>query len=157
MGGPNIGDSFSFSISGERTVEILSSFYGVAELAQGSIPERKMVWLTQGSKERSPARYKMTEAERRQKAARKAAAARKAKAGVKMTRRERLPLVVPLRDKAGQIVFRMAPLTTAKAWIHPGIAKFTFAQRAIRKAKEQCIEVLKEAAMDAFMDGDPTQ
>jgi hypothetical protein len=42
---------------------------------------------------------------------------------------------VPLRAKDGSLVIRSTPLTTDKAWIHPGIARHTFIQRAFDRAR----------------------
>lgn len=46
---------------------------------------------------------------------------------------------VPLKGKDGQILIRSTPLTTDKAWIHPGIAAHTFIQRAFRRATKDCL------------------
>ena len=154
QGGPDIGKSFGFRIRGKSTIEITSSFYGLPELASGGIPERKMTWLTQEAKEQHPERYKVTDSERRRYMARRAAARRKK--GVTLVKL-RGPLIVPLSDKNGRVIFRTAPLKIGDAWVHPGIAKFTFAQRAIRKAKKVCKEVLGRAAAEAFAAGDPTK
>ena len=61
------------------------------------------------------------------------------------------PLVVPLRTDDGMVVFRTAPLTFQDAWVHPGIAKFTFMQRGIRKGRLGCIEILKGVVKDAVV------
>lgn len=47
---------------------------------------------------------------------------------------------VPLRGKNGEILIRNTPLTTDKAWIHPGIARHTFVERAFRRAKKDCFD-----------------
>lgn len=47
---------------------------------------------------------------------------------------------VPMRDKSGMMVIRSTPLTTDKAWIHPGIARHTFIERAFRRARKACVE-----------------
>jgi len=154
MGGPDIGKSFSFNIRGASTLEITSTFYGLPELVEGDIPERKMVWLTQEAKQRHKSRYKITETERRQRAAKRAAAARKLKTGQFQRGTERRSLVVPMTGKGGQVIFRTAPLKTSDAWIHPAIAKFTFARRAIDKAKKECVDILVEAALQAYAEGD---
>jgi len=51
---------------------------------------------------------------------------------------------VPLRGKQGELIIRSTPLTTDKAWIHPGIAKHNFIERAFRRARKDCV--------DRFMD-----
>jgi hypothetical protein len=41
---------------------------------------------------------------------------------------------IPIKDKkTGELVFRSVPLTTNKAWVHPGIKKFTWIDRGVRK------------------------
>ena len=147
MGGPPIHQSFSYNIRGKSTIEVLSTFYGMSELGRGSIPERRMTWLTQEAKEKHPERYRLT---RRERKLRMRPAGRPSKG-------TRLPLVVPIQSDGGAVVFRMAPLTTRQAWVHPGIAKFTFIQRGIRKGLEGCIDILKEELREHLAQGDPTR
>jgi len=142
-GGPPIWESFSYHIRGNSTLEITSSFYGMGELARGDIPERKMTWLTQEAKDRQPSKYKLTEQEKR--------------LGMKKTGRiskgTRLPLVVPLEVDGGAIEFRRAPLKIGDAWVHPGIAKFTFFETAVRKWRVQCAQLLVEEFVKAATKG----
>lgn len=128
MGGPDVWDSFSYRIH-ESSVEILSTFYGMAELTTGDIPSRRMVWLTQ------------------QGAGKVSSVSAGGKPKYKLGQR---PLVVPIKEKSGEVVFRTAPLQLKDAWIHPGIAKYTFVQRAINKAKEDCKQLVVDAIQDAF-------
>jgi len=140
--GPPIWDSFSYRIRGQSTLEILSSFWGINEMASGDIPKRRMVWLTQDAKEDNPPRYKRTRTEQRL----------KMKQAGRISKGERMPLVVPLKTKSGQIIFRVAPFKTQDAWVHPGIAKFTFVQRALKKGREQCATILRDEAVKAFRE-----
>jgi hypothetical protein len=144
--GPPIWDSFTYVVSG-KTLEIQSSFYGIAEMVSGDIPERKMTWLTQEAKDLHPREYKLTKTEKR---------FRMNPAG-KMSKGKRMPLVVPLRQKTGTVIFRMAPLKMADAWVHPGIARFTFIQRAIKKGKIKCAELIGKELLKALIKGDPTK
>jgi len=125
MGGPPLWDSFSFRLD-EDDVQIRSSFYGMRELAHGSIPSRKMTWLTQEYKDRNPGKFKQTGRERKSN-----------KGGS-----DQGPLIVPIMVN-GAVEFRMAPLKLADAWVHPGIAKFTFFETAIRKGRKACIDIVK--------------
>jgi hypothetical protein len=133
-GGPPLNESFTFSIRGNRTIEIQSSYYGLKEMTSGDIPERKMTWLTQEAKDRVPSDYTPMRSE--------------VKAGMKRAGRvskgERKPLVVPIERKDGTVIFRMAPLKMKDAWVHPGIAKFTFMERGIKKGREKCVKAVKE-------------
>lgn len=136
MGGPDIGDSFSFSIRGDSTVEVTSSFYGMDVLGSQDVPEHKMTWLTQEAKDKAPQNYPRTAAERKA----------RMKTSGRVSQGERMPLVVPIRTEGGTVVFRAAPLKIADAWVHPGIAKFTFAQRAMEKAKKECLKIIARRA-----------
>jgi len=146
MQGPPIWDSFSYRIRGKSTVEILSTFYGLAEMtAPGGIPNRRMEWLTQQRKEQFPSRYNLTEGERR----------RGMKRGGRISKGERLPLIVPIKTDAGTVILRTAPLKISEAWIHPGIARFTFMEKAIKKGREQCAAILGEELIKHLSEGDP--
>lgn len=59
---------------------------------------------------------------------------------------------VPLRGKDGKVVIRTAPLTTDKAWIHPGIAKHTFIERAFRRAKKDCLDQFLDRTINKILD-----
>lgn len=141
-GSKPIWDSFSYRISGERTIEILSTFPDIALLTRGDLPEQDMVWLTQEAKDKNPTNYPLTEGER--------------KRGMKLTGRvsdgERLPLVVPLK-KGSTVVLRTAPLTFDNAWVHPGIARFTFMERAMRRGRKECAQLLGQAAVEWLTRG----
>jgi len=127
MGGPDIWDSFSFKIMG-KDIEIRSSFYGMKELAHGNIPSRRMTWLTQSRKTMKPADFPLTPREK--------------KLGMNRASRKRMPLIVPIQV-GGNVEFRTAPLKVADAWIHPGIAKFTFFETAIRNGRKACVNLVK--------------
>lgn len=145
MQGPPIWDSFSYKIVGRSTIEILSTFYGIAEMVSGDIPSRRMDWLTQERKDHFPSSYKLTPAERRAKMRR----------GGRLSKGQRRPLVVPIKSDAGTVIFRTAPLKTSEAWIHPGIARFTFMERGIKKGREQCAQILGEELIRQLAGGDP--
>lgn len=129
MGGPDLWDSFSFRIINKMDVEIRSTFFGMKELAHGSIPSRRMVWLTQEYKEQNPEEFPLTPREK--------------ELGMKKMSRSRMPLIVPIKV-GGNVEFRTAPLKIGDAWVHPGIAKFTFFETAIRKGRKACIDIIKE-------------
>jgi hypothetical protein len=136
-GGPVIWESFSYQIRGKSTVEILSSWWGLEGVTKkGGVPERKMTWLTQDEKKSKPTNYRRTPSE--------------IKSG------KRGPLIVPIK-KGGIVVFRTAPLRMGEAWVHPGIARFTFIERAARKGRQKCAEIVAETFLDALAKGDPTR
>lgn len=60
---------------------------------------------------------------------------------------------VPLRGENGQVIIRTAPLTTDKAWIHPGIAKHTFIERAFRRAQKDCLSQFIAKNVGKILDG----
>lgn len=135
-GSSPIWDSFSYRIKGDRTIEVVCTFPDIEVLTTQDIPSRRMTWLTQEAKKESPEKYALTPRER--------------ELGKKKHSKSRLPLVVPIKDKdTGDVVFRMAPLKTQDAWIHPGIAKFTFVQRAVRKGKVACAGIVKGEVVKA--------
>ena len=140
-GSSPIWDSFSYRIRGDKTIEVVSTFPDIDVLTTRDIPRRRMSWLTQEAKDNHPQDYPLTP--------------REVKLRMKQSGRVsdggRLPLVVPLKGKGGQVIFRTAPLKTPDAWIHPGIAKFTFAQRAVKSGKAGCIQILKEEALKAVI------
>ena len=60
---------------------------------------------------------------------------------------------IPLRSKDGTMVVRSTPLTTDKAWIHPGIAKHTFIQRAFDRAKGEFARRVLDKNMSRILKG----
>ena len=137
--GPAIWKSFKYKVHGDR-LDVTSTFYGMAELAAGNIPRRRMTWLTQKAKDQHPGDYPLTDRER--------------KLGMKQTGRvskgQRLPLIVPIQVRGGAVEFRTAPLNLGNAWIHPGIARFTFFEIALRKWQKSCAQILAAAAAKAM-------
>lgn len=134
MGGLPFDESFSFHIRGGRTIEIRSTYWGLKELMTGDIPSRRMTWLTQEGKDKIPNDYPLTRSETNM----------GMKRAGRVSKGERKPLVVPLTQKDGTVVFRTAPLLMKDAWIHPGIAKYTFMERAIRKGRQNCAAVISK-------------
>lgn len=136
-GSADIWDSFSYKIRGERTVEVVSTFPYIEQMISQDSPSHKMPWLTQAAKDKDPSKYPLTPKEK--------------ELGMKQAGRvsegNRLPLVVPLKSKEGTIIFRTAPLTFQDAWVHPGIARFTFVQRAARQGREGCIAIIKKEVL----------
>lgn len=47
--------------------------------------------------------------------------------------------VIPLKTKGGDVIFRQAPLITAKGWTHPAISKFNFIEEGMRKGEERAL------------------
>lgn len=65
------------------------------------------------------------------------------------------PLVVPMRGPFGSVLFRVAPERIADAWVHPGIRRLTFGDRAVRRARQEMTELLLEVAAARLAKGDP--
>lgn len=146
MQGPPVWDSFSHQIRGKSTVEIYSTFYGLKELvSEGGIPSRKMTWLTQEMKDRRPNRYHLTPGEKK----------RGMKVSGRLSKGERLPLVVPMKNNSGTLIFRTAPFSTSYAWVHPGFARFTFMETGIKKGRKRCADILMEEVASQILNGDP--
>lgn len=144
-GGPPVWDSFSYEIRGQSTVDITTTFWGLFEMATGDIPARKMTWLTQDAKDAHPEKYIRTRTEKRL----------KMKRSGRVSVGQRMPLVVPIETASGQVIFRTAPFKTQDAWVHPGIAKFTFVQRAIKKSRDECARVIRDEVIRAFQENKP--
>ena len=136
-GSAPIWDSFSYKIRGEKTIEVVSTFPFIDQLVGGDTEPYKMTWLTQEEKERKPSKFPLTPTEKRL----------GLKRGGRVSDGGRLPLVVPLKDDNGTTIFRMAPLTFADAWVHPGIARFTFVQRAAKQGREKCLQLIKQEVL----------
>jgi hypothetical protein len=47
---------------------------------------------------------------------------------------------IPFLQGNGKVLFRMAPIASGKMWIHPGIAKHTFLQRGLAKARQKLVQ-----------------
>jgi hypothetical protein len=60
---------------------------------------------------------------------------------------------VPLRGEHGELLIRSTPLTTDKAWIHPGISRHTFIERAFRRAREDCVSKFLSKNIGKIMGG----
>ena len=134
--------SFQVRVRGDSTIEILSSFPMLQRLVDGEAPH-PMTWMTQEAKDRNPTAYELSPREK--------------ELGMKKTGKVskggRLPLIVPLTDAGGTVVFRVAPLKIGDAWVHPGVAKFTFLQRGIEKGKKLCVERIKEELVRQLVGG----
>lgn len=60
---------------------------------------------------------------------------------------------VPIVQRDGKIVIRSAPLSTADAWIHPGIAKHTFIERGVKKARDRFAPVVFARLKEMMLGG----
>lgn len=141
-GGLPVWDSFSYVI-GEGRISVESSYPFFSEITSSSRERGRMTWLTQEAKDKNPAKYGLTKRERR--------------LGMKRTGRvskgERLPLIVPIKTSGGTILFRAAPLKMADAWIHPGVASFTFLEKAFKEGKIQAVKAIRREILHATLLG----
>lgn len=118
--------SFSYRIVGSSTVKILSSWPWM-EIYQNLAKQSGDKDLAFGK----PRPFRMTWLTQQ--------------AGVKK---------VPLVDKRGQVVVRTAPLKVKDAWIHPGIARHTFVNKGMMRAREAFIQhLVSEQAQKIFGGG----
>jgi len=62
---------------------------------------------------------------------------------------------VPMPQKDGTVLIRMAPLRIRDAWIHPGFARHTFLERGIRKGRKKMAKIVGAEVMKALAQGDP--
>lgn len=64
-----------------------------------------------------------------------------------LTNAQRRGKAVPLVQRDGTVLFRMAPLSLNDAWIHPGFARHTFLARGIRKGQNQMLQIIGQEAL----------
>jgi len=113
---PSFFDSFSYRISGQKTLEVVSSWPWIELLVKGNPGGDKMVNHTQANPKMWKTRI------------------------MKDGHIERIPKSIPFIQKSGAVVFRMAPVSTATAWIHPKIAKHTFVNRGLERARKKLMQ-----------------
>lgn len=139
-GSKPIWESFSYRVT-KDSVEVLSSHPYVEEMVSQDRDRGRMRWLTQEAKERNPSAFPLTPREMELGMRR----------GGRVSKGERLPLIVPIKDNGGRVVFRTAPLRLQDAWVHPGIARFTFVEKAMEEGRRACLEIIKEEAIKALI------
>ena len=62
--------------------------------------------------------------------------------------------VIPIKDKStGKIVFRSTPLTTKKAWIHPGIKKGMWIDEGIEKGIRRALPKVSKMIKAKMIEG----
>lgn len=150
---PPIWDSFSYSIVG-NALEIVSSFEGMEDLVLGEAPvahpgkdasphpgdkaahhpgdkimhpgDKGSWWRHPGDKTRAGRTH------------------RGVQRFIGGGHRRRKSFIVPLKDRTGKVVFKMAPLKTENSWIHPGIAQFSFLELAFLKGQNACTHIFRD-------------
>jgi hypothetical protein len=64
--------------------------------------------------------------------------------------------VVPIITTSGEVILRAAPLTTEKAWIHPGFAKYSFLAKGIKRGRASATTIIRdEVILPLLKGGDP--
>ena len=65
--------------------------------------------------------------------------------------------IVPIITSSGETILRTAPLTTEKAWVHPGFAKYSFLAKGVKRGREAAAKIVRDEVvlpmlekMDAF-------
>jgi hypothetical protein len=69
--------------------------------------------------------------------------------------RQRRVYKVPMPQKDGTVLIRMAPLRTRDAWIHPGFARHTFLERGVRKGRQRMAQIMAAEVIKQMKQGDP--
>lgn len=68
-----------------------------------------------------------------------------------LTRQRGFNKKIPMKNKNGEVVFRSVPLRTDKAWVHPGIQKFSFFEKAAElgrwAAAPKAIDLLRKRGL----------
>jgi hypothetical protein len=49
---------------------------------------------------------------------------------------------VPLITSEGITIFRMVPLLTSEAWIHPGFLKYNFLEQGVKEGRKKCTDLI---------------
>lgn len=49
---------------------------------------------------------------------------------------------VPLITSEGITIFRMVPLQSSEAWIHPGFLKYNFLERGVKEGRKKCTDLI---------------
>lgn len=125
-GVPSFFESWTYRIKGERTVEVLCSWPWINSLLEGRPPGPMTHLTAQGNPEmekKPKNRLKVTP-------------------GGGFSENKKVRRAIPLKTKDGTVIFRTVPLKTENAWIHPGIAKHTFMERAVKKAKKKLPKII---------------
>jgi len=118
LSAPNFFRSFGYRIRGKRTIEVYSTWPWIDSLLEGR-PRAPMTNLTA---EKNPKLW------------------RPSTSGAGRVRK-----TVPIMDKATRtLLFRVVPLQTENAWIHPGIQKHTFMNRGMRNARKRLPKLIAE-------------
>lgn len=118
-------ESFSYRVT-TGGIEILSTWPWMEMIVEGTDGPFPMTWLTQEAYAKGGAPDGGSEPQ----GIRKGPLSDKPKPS-KILR-------IPMRASSGEMVVRTAPLMIRDAWIHPGVAKHNFVNRAFRKAQEVC-------------------
>lgn len=58
---------------------------------------------------------------------------------------------VPMIQPNGVVLIRTAPLSSDKAWIHPGFLKYNFLNRGVEKGREKAAEMLAEELLPTLI------
>ena len=126
-GVPSFFESWSYRIKGKRTVEVVCSWPWIDSLLEGR-PAGPMTHLTV---EGNPEMEKKVKEPRRMRPGEGFTEAKK-----------RVRRAIPLKTKDGTVIFRTVPFKTQDAWIHPGIAKHTFMERGVKKARAKLPKII---------------
>ena len=59
------------------------------------------------------------------------------------------------RDNGGNIILHQGPLTTASAWIHPGVSRSNFLHVGLTKGKEAADSIVAAEVKRQLLEGDP--
>lgn len=59
--------------------------------------------------------------------------------------------LITRRTSGGSTIFQMTPLKLKDGWVHPGILRFSFIERARRAAQAAVLRILKEEAVRAMI------
>jgi hypothetical protein len=70
--------------------------------------------------------------------------------------RESIQKPIPIITSSGETILRMAPLSTDKAWIHPGFARYSFLAKGVKRGREAAAAIIRtEVILPTLKEADP--
>lgn len=56
-----------------------------------------------------------------------------------------------IETQGGKVIVRTTPMSTDKAWIHPGFMKYNFIERGVRKGRQEVVNQLYKEILEVAM------
>jgi hypothetical protein len=66
--------------------------------------------------------------------------------------REKIAKPIPIIKDGGKVIFRMTPFSNEKLWVHPGIARHTFLERGVKKARDEMAKIVTQEIKERLVE-----